>query len=81
MKLKIIVDKMPECCEDCVLYDSEYYTCWGTGTYKKVPYELLSVTRPDWCPLEEREHILSKDCWCNPTVEDYRKDNNARLNR
>lgn len=22
---------------------------------------------------ESREHILSKDCWCNPTVEDYRE--------
>lgn len=22
---------------------------------------------------EKRKHILSKDCWCNPKVEDYSK--------
>lgn len=22
-------------------------------------------------PGDSREHVLSKDCWCNPKVEDY----------
>ena len=24
--------------------------------------------------MTEKEHILSKDCWCEPRVEDYSKD-------
>lgn len=68
--IKIVVDKLPNGCKKCMFagdfYDMGNYDCFIEGMESVINY---IDTRPDWCPLEEREHILSKDCWCNPTVE------------
>lgn len=42
---------------------------------KELADEVMShIEHPLEHPDDERKHILSKDCWCNPTVEDYSKD-------
>ncbi|KKQ10202.1 MAG: hypothetical protein US20_C0002G0003 [Candidatus Pacebacteria bacterium GW2011_GWF1_36_5] len=49
---KVLVDELPEKCGGCLLFDTEYYMCWGTGTWDKIQDD---DTRPSWCPIEVEE--------------------------
>lgn len=62
--LKIEFDmNMPKNCQDCPLFDEEFYYCHG-----RLQYEIQEVkdiykqhsSRPDWCPLIEEKISCTK---------------------
>ncbi len=54
---------MPKNCQDCPLFDEEFYYCHGRLQYEA--WEVKDIykqhpSRPDWCPLMEEEISCTK---------------------
>ena len=67
--IKVVVDKLPSGCDNCILCTNEYAMCQATKldvwyTSDDGKEDLLFPYRPDWCPLvledEYRDEILGK---------------------
>ena len=47
---------MPKTCQDCPLFDKEFYYCHGRLQYTTWEVQDIykhNLSRPDWCPLIE----------------------------
>lgn len=51
--IKVIVDKLPESCEDCGLWFANGLNGFGIcyATKLEMSDKYLYLHRPDWCPL------------------------------